>query len=635
MVAARKVVAKVKKLREEALLLTGSGKFAEALSLYEQLTALEPLEGEWPRRAADCCWHLKDPKKRLKHSINAAKAYSEAGLLLKAIAMCKVSLSIDPTHKESQAQLAQLHARRPRVHSAERPQGVRRIGSLPQDAARAVRIAQAKLEADGGQSKAQQTRARRMRARMAAAAALRRARAEDSLRSPEPRAPQAPAKARAHVERVVEAASPAPKLRENPVRGGAEVLGRIALKPRVQAIDIRKVQPRDPPPPSDSEPPIPSLRLPTPSNAPHPPLADLILSDRVQSEARPSLHPQMGNIYSLTLSKIPSAHLQAARLPQLSFRQDNALPIELVPVIDPVSEPPRPPPSEPQPDSVEEALAQQHFDRLTLEQTPIFSQLDPQLLEYLIDVIGVVELEAHEVLFNEGDTADAMYVIVEGSVVAMTAPKGDRPIELARLEEGEFFGEIGLLSDQPRQASVSAAEPTRLLRFDRSTVGFMVDQAPEFLSILLDFLKRRLVEDLMMTSPLFAPFDPGERAALGEQFEFFEIDANSVLLDHGQRPIGMYVLLTGSALMASATGGPGALRRLRPGDIFGEQALLNNEPSRIQVRTTSKCFALCLPSDAFVEVIMTHPTVLEYLANLRPHDVLHVTPDFLDHISFF
>src|SRR5690606_23082666 len=110
----------------------------------------------------------------------------------------------------------------------------------------------------------------------------------------------------------------------------------------------RKVQPRDPPPPSDSEPPIPSLRLPTPSNAPHPPLADLILSDRVQSEARPSLHPQMGNIYSLTLSKIPSAHLQAARLPQLSFRQDNALPIELVPVIDPVSEPPRPPPSEPQ-----------------------------------------------------------------------------------------------------------------------------------------------------------------------------------------------------------------------------------------------------------------------------------------------
>jgi hypothetical protein len=54
-------------------------------------------------------------------------------------------------------------------------------------------------------------------------------------------------------------------------------------------------------------------------------------------------------------------------------------------------------------------------------------------------------------------------------------------------------------------------------------------------------------------------------------------------------------------------------------------------------RTTSKCFASCLPSDAFTEVIMTHPTVFEYLSNLSSDssDALHVNPEFLDHLSLF
>jgi CRP-like cAMP-binding protein len=140
----------------------------------------------------------------------------------------------------------------------------------------------------------------------------------------------------------------------------------------------------------------------------------------------------------------------------------------------------------------------------------------------------------------------------------------------------------------------------------------------------------------MVSSPLFAPFSEEEQFHLAENFEFLEIEPNSILVQRGQRPIGMYVLLTGEAHLTGASDA-GTLRKLGPGDIFGEQALLNNAPSQIDVRTQTKCFALCLPADEFPQIIMTHPTVLEYLSNLNESakGELDVTADFLDHITFF
>jgi CRP-like cAMP-binding protein len=94
----------------------------------------------------------------------------------------------------------------------------------------------------------------------------------------------------------------------------------------------------------------------------------------------------------------------------------------------------------------------------------------------------------------------------------------------------------------------------------------------------------------------------------------------------------MYVLLAGEAL---CTGGAGSanLQTLGPGAIFGERALLNNAKSDLEVVTLTKSFALCLPSDSFFEVIMTHPTVLEYISSLTDGSHGHDSP--IDQIAFY
>jgi CRP-like cAMP-binding protein len=81
-------------------------------------------------------------------------------------------------------------------------------------------------------------------------------------------------------------------------------------------------------------------------------------------------------------------------------------------------------------------------------------------------------LEAGRLVIREGDVADRFYVVVEGTaVVTRRAEEGS--MELARLGAGEYFGEMGLIGGQPRNATVSISDegPAILMSTDRA--GFL------------------------------------------------------------------------------------------------------------------------------------------------------------------
>lgn len=132
----------LRELREAALASSRKGHHAAALERFRDLERLDPTEADWPRRAADCQRALGDVPQQLAALGRAAELYAQAGAMAKAIAMCRMILSLDPEHTETQERLSALQQQgalaAPRFPPVSPPQVAERpLPAPPPESARA------------------------------------------------------------------------------------------------------------------------------------------------------------------------------------------------------------------------------------------------------------------------------------------------------------------------------------------------------------------------------------------------------------------------------------------------------------------------------------------------------------------
>lgn len=101
------------------------------------------------------------------------------------------------------------------------------------------------------------------------------------------------------------------------------------------------------------------------------------------------------------------------------------------------------------------------------------------------------EFGPNEFLFAEGDLGTEMFIIQEGKVEVFKTIDGVEN-QLAVLDKGDFFGEMSILEDMPRNASARAVEKTRVLRIDGATFDQMLRSNPEIAVRMMRKLSRRL-----------------------------------------------------------------------------------------------------------------------------------------------
>jgi CRP-like cAMP-binding protein len=112
------------------------------------------------------------------------------------------------------------------------------------------------------------------------------------------------------------------------------------------------------------------------------------------------------------------------------------------------------------------ALADQVDDQIRyswlLREMPIFDELDHVDLESLSKLLKTEQYQANQVVFREGDRGDKFYIIESGRLLATHRMNG-KQVELSRRGPGEYIGEIALLQDGIRTATITALEDTTLL----------------------------------------------------------------------------------------------------------------------------------------------------------------------------
>jgi CRP/FNR family cyclic AMP-dependent transcriptional regulator len=128
----------------------------------------------------------------------------------------------------------------------------------------------------------------------------------------------------------------------------------------------------------------------------------------------------------------------------------------------------------------------------TLTGSELFSALDEEALARVAIRASTVQLDRNDTLFNEGDEADDLYVVITGRVaIAKRSPDGRESL-VALMGPGDLFGEMPLFDDEPRSASVRALERSEVARVPFDAVRAELEARPGLLWEVVAMFAARL-----------------------------------------------------------------------------------------------------------------------------------------------
>jgi CRP-like cAMP-binding protein len=244
--------------------------------------------------------------------------------------------------------------------------------------------------------------------------------------------------------------------------------------------------------------------------------------------------------------------------------------------------------------------------------TPLFSDLSPGAFLELARRLSLRRIARGDTVIRQGDVGTSLFVVASGRVRVERKGKEGRSV-LARLGEGEFFGEMAMLSGAPRIASVVAEDEGELLEISAELLADLSRSYPHVADSLTKFYQERLVANVMGTSALFQPYSPVDREALMRRFETRDVGAGEAVVREGHPSDGLYVVLSGELEVFR---GGRSVARLVEGDLFGEMSCLGKGPASATVSTRRRARLLWLRRAVFDEVVSSHPPTLELVAQL-------------------
>ncbi|MCC6883813.1 MAG: cyclic nucleotide-binding domain-containing protein [Verrucomicrobiales bacterium] len=133
----------------------------------------------------------------------------------------------------------------------------------------------------------------------------------------------------------------------------------------------------------------------------------------------------------------------------------------------------------------------------SVSQIPFFREVDPALIEKLLPSVTVLDCEAGDIITSEGDDDQTLHFLLKGRVRV----KKDGTIIGAMAEPGTLFGEVALLKDGPRTATLVAEDHVYCLRVKSGFLNTLsLAEQHAFSAILYRFLARLLADRLDKTS---------------------------------------------------------------------------------------------------------------------------------------
>jgi CRP-like cAMP-binding protein len=248
---------------------------------------------------------------------------------------------------------------------------------------------------------------------------------------------------------------------------------------------------------------------------------------------------------------------------------------------------------------------------------PFLSELTQESFIAVARSLTILRLKEGALVMRQGDVGDSLFLVASGELrVYVNTPAG--PKDVAHLFENTLFGEMALITGQPRTASVAVVGEADVIEVSKSALLHVIVGVPSVREALDRFSRERLIKNLLQTSPVFVPFTKSQQGELLRRFEGHEIETGVDIIREGERGQGLFLILSGEVdVISHATSAePIQLARLRAGDMFGEMSLVTDQPTSATVRAATAATVLFLAREYVERLAEAVPEIQAYFEQL-------------------
>lgn len=281
------------------------------------------------------------------------------------------------------------------------------------------------------------------------------------------------------------------------------------------------------------------------------------------------------------------------------------------------------------PATVEEEKAKEK--KPSVPRTPLFSDLTADELAYVSEQVEVLQVQAGSTLFREGDPGDSLFIITHGEIKILSQNSKGEEVEVARLKDGEFFGEFAFFSNSKRQADAVASSETELLELTRDTLIDVTQKYPRVKEVLISFYKNRVVDKLMVTSQLFRSLGPKDRMQILQKLSYQTFEPGALIIQEGCAGDYLYLIKSGGADITTWRDDQEMLlATIGEGEFFGEISLVTGTPRTASVRARTPMETMRLSKSDLDEVAARHPNVKKIIDDIikkRVEDTIKIVLD--------
>jgi CRP-like cAMP-binding protein len=145
-----------------------------------------------------------------------------------------------------------------------------------------------------------------------------------------------------------------------------------------------------------------------------------------------------------------------------------------------------------------------NIDVAELQTLGLFGALSDEILGKLAERLGVTDVAEHDIVFEEGQRGRAMYVVLDGELELLKKSRRHRPVPVATLGKGDWFGEVALLDVTPRAVTARALTDVRLLVITSSDLDALYRENLKAYALLVMNLARQLSRKLRFAEAVLA-----------------------------------------------------------------------------------------------------------------------------------